>query len=185
MTEEKKKKEKPEEEKKDEGIGIDFGLGGLFKGLGNLIDTATKLAEKGEELSKTGEIRFSGLEKIKGLKDLKGVYGVRVRTMADGKPSIQPFGNIKKTPKGPVVEEMREPIVDVFEEPGEINIIAEMPGIEKKDISLEIKGDILNIIAEGASRKYQKEVLLSRPVKTEDMTWSYKNGILEIKIKTI
>ncbi len=181
MTE---KKDKKEPEEKDEGIGIDFGLGGLFKGLGNLIDTATRLAEKGEELSKTGEIKFSGLEKIKGLKDLKGVYGVSVRTMADGRPSVQPFGNIKKTPKGPVVEEVREPMVDVFEEPREIHIIAEMPGIEKKDINLEIKGDILNISSEGEARKYQKEVLLSRPAKTEDMTWTYKNGILEVKIKT-
>ena len=185
MTEEKKKKEKPEEEKKEQGIGIDFGLGGLFKGLGNLIDTASKLAEKGEELSKTGEIKFSGLEKIKGLKDLKGVYGVRVRTMADGRPSVKPFGNIKKTPKGPVVEEVREPMVDVFDEADEIQIIAEMPGIEEKDIKLEIKGDILNINAEGENRKYQKEVLLSRPAKAEDMKWSYKNGILEIKVKTI
>jgi len=181
MTE-KKKKEEEEPEEKEEGIGIDFGLGGLFKGLGNLIDTATRLAEKGEELSKTGEIKFSGLEKIKGLKDLKGVYGVSVRTMADGRPSIQPFGNIKKTPKGPVVEEVREPIVDVFDEPGGIHIVAEMPGMEKKDINLEIKGDILNINAEGENRKYQKEVLLPQPVKEEDMTWTYKNGILEIKI---
>jgi len=170
---------------KDEGVSIDFGLGGLFKGLGNLIDTATKLAEKGEELSRTGDIKFSGLEKIKGLKDLKGVYGVRVSTLADGRPSVQPFGNIKKTPKGPVVEEMREPIVDVFEESEWTHIVAEMPGIEEKDINLEIKGDILNISAEGESRKYQKEVLLSRPGKAEDMTWTYKNGMLEIKIKTI
>jgi len=176
MTEKKKKEEK------EEGISIDFGLGGLFKGLGNLIDTATRLAEKGEEISKTGEIRFSGLEKIKGLKDLKGVYGVRVRTMADGRPSVQPFGNIKKTPKGPVVEEVREPIVDVFDDPEEIHIVTEMPGIEEKDINLEIKGDILNISAEGENRKYQKEVLLSRPAKAEDMTWTYRNGILEIKI---
>ena len=80
---------KKKEEDKEEGISIDFGLGGLFKGLGNLIDSATRLAEKGEELSKTGEIKFSGLEKIKGLKDLKGVYGVRVRTLADGRPSVQ------------------------------------------------------------------------------------------------
>ena len=176
MTEEKKNKEK------EEGINIDFGLGGLFKGLGSLIDTATKLAEKGEELSKTSEIKFSGLDKIKGLKDLKGVYGINVRTMADGRPSVQPFGNIKKTPKGPVVEKVREPIVDVFEEAKEINIIAEMPGIEEKDINLELKGDILNINAEGKDRQYQKEVLLPKPTKAEDMTWSYKNGILEIKI---
>jgi len=179
MTEEDKKKEKAG---KEEEVSFDFGIGGLFKGLGNLIDTATRLAEKGEELKKTGKIDFSGLEKIKGLRDLKGVYGINIRTLADGRPSVQPFGNIKKTPKGPVVEEVREPIVDVFEEPREIHIIAEMPGIEEKDINLEIKGDILNISSEGETRKYQKEVLLSRPAEAEDMTWTYKNGILEVKI---
>jgi HSP20 family protein len=174
MTEKKKKEE--------EEVGLDFGLGGLFKGLGNLTDAATKLAEKGEELSKTGEIKFSGLDKIKGLKDLKGVYGINIRTMADGRPSVQPFGNIKKTPKGPVVEEVREPIVDVFDEPEEVHIVAEMPGIDEKDIKLDIKGDILNISAEGENRIYQKEVLLSRPASAEEMNWTYKNGILEIKI---
>ena len=182
MTEKKDKKEPGD---KDEGTSFDFGLGGLFKGLGNLIDSATKLAEKGEELKKTGEIDFSGLEKIKGIKDIKGVYGINIRTLANGRPSVQSFGNIKKTPKGPVVEEVREPIVDVFEEPNEIHIIAEMPGIEEKDVNLEIKGDILNISAEGEDRKYQKEILLSRSVKSEDMTWTYRNGILEIKIAVI
>jgi HSP20 family protein len=169
-------------EEKNGGVSFDFGLGGLFKGLGNLIDAANKLAEKGEELSKSGEIDFSGLDKIKGLKDLKGVYGVRVRTMADGRPSVQPFGNIKRTPKGPIVEEVREPIVDVFDESGTIQVVAEMPGIEEKDITLDIQGDILNIRAEAESRKYQKEVLLSREAKAEDMSWTYKNGILEVKI---
>lgn len=177
--------EKKKNDEKDEGISFDFGLGGLFKGLGNFIDTANKLAEKGEELSRTGEIKFSGLEKIKGLKDLKGVYGINIRTLADGRPSVQPFGNIRKTPKGPVVEEVREPIVDVFDEAEEIHIVAEMPGIEEKDINLDINGDILNISSEGEKRKYQKEVLLSRPAKKDDMTWTYKNGILEIKMKTI
>ena len=182
MTDKKKEKKK-EEPKEEKETGIDFGIGGLFEGLGNLIDAATKLAEKGESLSKTGEINFSGLDKIKGLKDLKGVYGINVRTMADGRTSVKPFGNIKKTPEGPVVEEVREPMVDVFDETDEIQIIAEMPGIEEKDIKLEIKGDILNINAEGENRKYQKEVLLSRPAKAEDMNWSYKNGVLEIKVK--
>ncbi len=175
--------EKRKDEEKDQKVSVDFGLGGLFKGLGNLIDTASRLAEKGEELSRSGEIDFSGLEKIKGIKDLKGIYGVRVRTLADGKPSVEPFGNIKKTPKGPVVEEVREPIVDVFDDPEAIHIVAEMPGIQKKDINIEIKGDILNISAEGQNRQYQKELLLSRSAKTEDMSWTYKNGVLDIKIK--
>jgi len=50
----KKKKKKEESEEKEKGIGFDFGIGGLFEGLGNLIDAATKLSEKGESLSKTG-----------------------------------------------------------------------------------------------------------------------------------
>jgi HSP20 family protein len=150
--------------------------------LGNLVDAANRLAEKGEERSRSGEIDLSGLDKVKGLKDLKGVYGIRVRTLADGRPSVQPFGNIKRTPKGPVVEEVREPLIDLFDESYSIHVVAEMPGIEEKDIRLEIQGDTLNIQADGESRKYQKEVLLSREAKTGDMSWSYKNGILEVKI---
>jgi len=72
------------------------------------------------------------------------------------------YGNIKKTakktPKGPVVEEVREPIIDIFDESEEIGVVAEMPGIDEKDVQIEIKGDILNITAEGKTRKYQKEV---------------------------
>jgi HSP20 family protein len=178
----KKMNQRRKEAEKNGGASFDFGLGGLFKGLGNLVDAANRLAEKGEERSRSGEIDLSGLDKVKGLKDLKGVYGIRVRTLADGRPSVQPFGNIKRTPKGPVVEEVREPLIDVFDESDSIHVVAEMPGIEEKDIRLEIQGDTLNIQADGESRKYQKEVLLSREAKTGDMSWSYKNGILEVKI---
>ena len=59
-----------------------------------------------------------------------------------------------------------------------------MPGIEEEDIQIDINGDILNINAEGKRRKYQKEVLLSREATAENMTWSYKNGMLEIRIPT-
>jgi len=59
--------------------------------------------------------------------------------------------------------------------------VAEMPGIDEKDITLGIQGDILNIRAEDPNRKYQKEVLLSREANPEDMKWTYKNGILEVR----
>jgi len=169
---------------KKEDVGFDFGLGGLFKGLSNLMDAAVQLAEKGESLSKSGEIHFSGLDKLKGLKDLKGVYGVRISTMSDGRPSVRPFGNIKKSPEGPVVEEAREPLVDVFDDADSIQIVAEMPGVSQSDIEVDVRGDIIGITAISGARKYQKELLLSRAVQSEDMTWIYQNGILEIVIKT-
>ncbi|MBU1344136.1 MAG: Hsp20/alpha crystallin family protein [Proteobacteria bacterium] len=168
---------------KDETTG-EFGFSGLLKGLGNLIETAAAFAEKSQEFKKAGEINFGNLDSIKGLKDIKGVYGINVRTLKDGRPFVQSFGNIKKTPDGPVVEEVREPIIDLFEEKGTTQIIAEMPGIDQEDIVVEAKDDIIIISASTNLRKYQKEVLLSKPVNQKNMEWSYKNGVLVITIKT-
>lgn len=159
---------------KKEREEFDFGLGGVFKGVGNLIDMVSKLAEEAKEFKREGEIKLG--EKA------KGVYGVRVRTLAGGIPKVSTFGNIKRTPKGPVVEEVREPMVDVFDEKDHISVIAEMPGVSSEDIKVKVKGDILKLSAETEDRKYSKEVLLPSKVKGEPET-VYKNGILEIKLK--
>jgi len=83
-------------DKKKAGVNTDLVLAVFLRVLGDLIEAASKLAEKGEGISKSGEIDFSGLNKIKGLKDLKGVYGVKVGTMADGRPSVQPLREHQK-----------------------------------------------------------------------------------------
>jgi len=173
--EQRKQKGKPEEE----GIEIDFGMGkigfgGIFKGLGNLIDLAAKLNEEG--VNKTGE--------IKGLpKNVKGVYGFKISTMSGGKPVIETFGNVKETAKGPVVEEVREPIVDVFDEKDHILVIAELPGVSNDKIKVEVNGDILNLTTSDKDRQYAKEILLPCKVKVETLKTSYKNGILEITLE--
>ncbi len=62
-------------------------------------------------------------------------------------------------------------------------VIAEIPGVSENEISLELKEDILEISAMGSSRKYHKEVLLPAKGKSDHLTSSYNNGILEIRIK--
>jgi HSP20 family protein len=168
--------------KKEDGVSFDLGLGGMFKGLSTLLDAASRLAEKSEEIRRNGQVDLGELGQLKGLKDLKAVYGINVRTMSDGRSSVSHFGNIKKTPDGPVVEPIREPMVDVFESPDQLQVIAEMPGVDKDDIRLALKGDILVLSAETGTRKYRKEVLLPRPVKEDEMHWNFKNGVLEIRI---
>jgi len=163
---------------KDEGLGIDFGLGGLFKGIEKLIDLAADLKEAGDEIKKEGEIDFSHLKK-----GMKGVYGFSIKTMTGGRPVVESFGNIKKTPKGPTVEEEREPITDVFDEKEEVRVYAEIPGVNEEDIKLDLKGDILDVLAKSGDRKYHKEILLPAKVKSETLISSYKNGILEVKIR--
>ena len=158
-------------------VESDFGLGGLFKGIGGLFDLVSKMSEEGkEEYTRTGEITGLG-DKV------KGIYGFSVRMGIGGQPTVEQFGNIKKTDKGSVeVAEVREPIVDVFDEGDYLMVIAELPGVEESDIHLEIKGDILSLKAEGKDRKYSKEVLLPSAVEAESMKTQYKSGIMEIKL---
>ncbi|MBI4530714.1 MAG: Hsp20/alpha crystallin family protein [Candidatus Latescibacteria bacterium] len=154
------------------------GLGGLFKGIGNVIDLLSELAEKGEEIRQMKEFTGTG-----ALKDLKGIYGFSVKVGLGGEPTVQSFGNIRETEKGPVVEEVREPLVDLFDEEKTLQIVAEMPGVEEKDVIVEIKDDILTITAETGKKKYSKEVLLPVKVRPTSLSKSYRNGILEITLQ--
>jgi HSP20 family protein len=162
-----------------------LGLGGIFKGIGDLVDLAAKLKESGGEtplcgkqINKEGEIDLSNLKK-----GMKGVFGFSIKTAMGGKPVVESFGNVRKTPEGPKVEEEREPLTDVFDEDQEIRIYAEMPGVNQEDIKLDLKEDILDISAQTGDRKYHKEVLLPAKVKADTMTSSYNNGILEVKAR--
>ena len=110
------------------------------------------------------------------------MYGFSVRTLAGKKPVVETFGNIKRTKEGPVIEEVREPIVDVVEEKDFVRVIAELAGVSKEDVKIKINEDILNFSAEKGERKYAKEVLLPFSVKPEPVEFSFKNGILELKL---
>jgi len=167
------------EKKPEESAGnaqIDFGLGGLFKGIGNIIEQVSKLSEVGEGGMRTGEFTIPGL----GDK-AKGIFGFSIKTLGQDKVKVEPFGNVRETKAGPVVEEVREPIVDVFDEGDQIRVLAEMPGVDETDIKHEVKGDILTISTED-DRKYEKEILLPASVKEEGAKVTYKNGILEIRL---
>lgn len=160
-----------------------FGLGDLFRGIGDLIELLKEMEAEGKtEVTRTGELRGKGLRK-----DLRGVYGFSVKVGLGGEPTVETFGNIKKGEEGAVVEEVREPLVDVFDEKEAIRVIAELPGVEADHIKVELEGDILTIAAEGkdlptgqAGRKYSKEILLPAKGKRDSLRTSYRNGILEI-----
>lgn len=162
--------------KRKPGEGIEFSLGGLFRGIGSLFDLISKMAEEGkEEYRRTGEVEALGGK-------AKAVYGFSIKLGLGGKPIIEQFGNIKATEEGTVVAEVREPLVDVLDEGDWVVVLAELPGVEEKDIHLEVKDDVLELTAEARDRKYSKEVLLPSEVEGNTVESSYKNGILEVKL---
>ncbi|MDP3047788.1 MAG: archaeal heat shock protein Hsp20 [Chloroflexota bacterium] len=167
------KKREPKEE-----ISLDLGFGGLFKGLGNVVDLLSVMVETGqEEVTRAGEFKVKGLGE-KG----RGVYGFTVRTGIGGTPQVEHFGNIRATEAGPVVAEVREPLVDVFDEGQEIVVAAELPGVGEEEIRVAVQDDILSLETTG-ERKYAKEILLSGPVDAATLKKTYKNGILELRLR--
>ena len=163
--------------KKTGGSGIE----GMIGGLTDLIEKLGELAEKGEKLSKTREFEWSS-----GGKERKGVFGFSVKSVLGGDEiKVEPFGNIRRDEKSgeAVVEEIREPVVDVFEEEDHTIVVAEMPGIAAEDVQLEAKDDVLTIRAERGDMKYGKEVLLPHCYPRDKMEVSCNNGILEIRCR--
>ena len=114
------------------------------------------------------------------------VYGYSVTVGPDGKPKVREFGNFKaETRMGKPymdVKEKREPLADVINTDGEVRVIVELPGVEKKDIKLSGTEDKLTISVDTPERKYFKEVELPAKVDSKKATSKYKNGVLDITV---
>ena len=90
------------------------------------------------------------------------------------------------------------PKVDIYDEDGHIVLKAELPGIDKKDIEVDVKDRILTLKGERASDneikkdtylqrersfgKFERSFTLPVNVKAEDIKAVYKDGLLKVEI---
>ena len=82
----------------------------------------------------------------------------------------------------PEVVDVREPLIDVFDEGDEIVVAAELPGVTDDALHIEVHGDVMTLSSSG-QRRYAKEVLLPSEVDPASMKRAFKNGLLELRIK--
>jgi len=157
--------------------------GGFLSGMGNLIEQLGKLAQEAQQsggsVSKSGEFKFGSGQQA------KGVYGFTVKSgIGDKGPRVEPFGNSRKNEEGKLVavREIREPMVDLFDEPGRLLIIAEVPGTEEANVKVEVHDDILLITTEMGQPHYRKEMLLPASFSPDKLSFHCRNGILEIAL---
>ncbi|SJZ58785.1 HSP20 family protein [Enhydrobacter aerosaccus] len=162
---------------KDDGPEIE--VGGLFRQLGEAVDLLGKLVEVGAVHSRQGEFR------VKGLGDkARGVYGFSIRTGLGGESGaqVERFGNVHPSREGFVVDEVREPLVDVFDEADEVAVTAELPGVTEAEITVEVLGDQLTVESKG-ERRYAKEITLPAEIDPATLQRKYNNGVLELRMR--
>jgi HSP20 family protein len=173
-------------------LGVTFGKtnsdsasGSFFSGMGNLIEQLGKLVEQAEQSG--GTLNKSGEFKVGSDPKTKGVYGFSIKSgLGDkGGVKVEPFGNIRKDDDGKLVavHEIREPMVDLFDEPTRLLIVAEVPGIDEANLKLELQDDILLISTIKGEPNYRKELLLPASFAQKDLSFQCRNGVLEIVLK--
>mgnify|MGYP001147746138 CR=1 FL=1 len=90
------------------------------------------------------------------------------------------------------------PTVDVTESDDEVTVTADLPGLEEKDIELQVEGNALLIRGEREQRKetrdrsvyrsersygrFHRSVALPIEVESEKASAVYKNGVLTVKL---
>ncbi|MEM4039823.1 MAG: archaeal heat shock protein Hsp20, partial [Thermoplasmata archaeon] len=118
------------------------------------------------------------------MSDVQGpfVYGFTMKIGPDGKPRIEEFGNVPKVGIGEL-EGYREPLVDVSDDEKNVYVTAELPGVEKEQINLQVDENTIIIKTDVPERKYYKVIELPERVKPETAKASYHNGILDVTIE--
>jgi len=90
------------------------------------------------------------------------------------------------------------PALDMFEAKDHLVLTMELPGLHEKDISLSITGDRLTVKGERqfneqlsddhfyhlerAYGRFERVVQLPMPVQTAQVTATYRDGVLEVKL---
>jgi HSP20 family protein len=178
---EEKKQRRDDSDSSGKATKIPFNLGGVLGGLGGLIEKLGELAEAGEKLSQSGEFQDSSGK-------IRGVYGINVKTAmgerGEQELKVEPFGNVRRrSPEEPPGEDVREPLVDVHEEDDHVLVLAEIPGVSKDHVRVDLAGDRLHLLAWRGDTKYQKEIVLPEGFSEERMTWECNNGILKVRFE--
>jgi len=164
----------------DEIFG-DFGFGGDF------MESIMREFNEIEKMIKSG--------KLKGKWDIKQIdepgrkgYIIQGRFWS-GQP-VGPFDPFKPWKRRPMpkrpfevrekaLNEIREPLTDVFEEDNAVKIYVELPGEEKDDVQLNTAEGKVEVKA----KKFYKMIEVpTSNIDIEKISSKYKNGVLEVTI---
>jgi HSP20 family protein len=128
-----------------------FGLDGMFRGLGQLLQLAADASTK----------------------DARAGYGVSVRIGGVRAPARRTH----------VVEDTREPMVDVFDEGDHYLVVGELPGVAEPAAHWSVReGQWLTVAGTAGARRYHKDLRLAERVASATAQARFENGVLELRL---
>jgi HSP20 family protein len=99
------------------------------------------------------------------------------------------------------MERVWAPAVDMYETKDALMVVAEVPGLDEKDIHVSIIGDVLSVRGERQWNqevkqescyrgerwygKFERSLPLPMPVQTEKVTAKYRDGVLTITLPKV
>jgi HSP20 family protein len=107
------------------------------------------------------------------------VYGFSYTAQPGKEPVFQEFGNIRPSHRGIEPSRGREPLVDVMEEKDHYKIYAELPGVDKEKIKLDVADNSIEIKTND-EKKFYKMIELKSSVDPDSAKASYNNGVLTL-----
>ncbi|MBN2156429.1 MAG: Hsp20/alpha crystallin family protein [Candidatus Lokiarchaeota archaeon] len=130
---------------------------------------------------KEPEIRVSGdateQDVDRFLSGIQKRFGGHLIDLSEKKPLTLGLGEGEK----PSDAEYKVPIMDVVEDNGSVELVLEMPGVAEKDLTVDIDGKEVIIIAEHDTIKYKRKISLNfEPKKKIKITENH--GIVTIHL---
>lgn len=182
--EEKLKRLEEEKGEASEGTaaGVLKGLGGIIPGLDGLVKGLEKSEAFRERLGAIDKeietrLRSEPLKRTEGgAPSFQSSFSQRARPRITPPTKGQATRRVKQEAKAP-----KEPPIDVFDEDTHLRVLAELPGVEEKDIKVELNEAQLTISVSTPTHEYHKEITLPC-VPRGQMGKSYRNGVLELTL---
>lgn len=76
-----------------------------------------------------------------------------------------------------------KPLIDILEGNDDIAVVAQFAGFNREDLRINVKDQKLILSVATSDRKYRKCLNLPKRVIASTLCTTYKNGVLEIRLK--
>ncbi|HYB68444.1 MAG TPA: Hsp20/alpha crystallin family protein [Candidatus Acidoferrales bacterium] len=125
--------------------------------------------------------RFNIFKVFNKVKERSPPRTFRVKSSTSKRRAVASKYNVEKIPE----EKLKapKPLIDVVEENDEIAVFAEFAGFNRENLRINVKNQKLTLSARTSDRKYYKSLNLPKRVIPDTICTTYKNGVLEIRLK--